>query len=525
MSKVQKSRSVWIDEDGLREIKKRMAEIEKPEQETRNRREKKYWTVDYLARQAYVGRSTVIRLLNKKVSIDETSAIAILTALGFDPLNFIAKHDRKLQTSNQVPRLNTVIDWRLVCQEMLQEQQEEQRFRRRATEQGFEVRVYVPLGLVERKQQQRRSGILPMEKVQQLEEEVIVRTYKHNEFLNDVIGQKSANKNKHIAIVGEPGVGKTTLLDKIATHIQKNTEDLPICISLGSLQGKKLKEYILEEWLPEAIALTYPEIDIETFHQTSLQKRLRQGGVWLLLDGVDEMGETSPAKALESIQNQLTDWLGKVRVVLTCRTNVWDYYLNNRLIGFDTYKTQHFEPADIRRFIKQWFGFAGKPELGKILRQKLNEPQRDRIRQLVENPLRLALLCQVFHKDKQAELPETKAGLYELFVRYFYEWKPTQCSVDLTTQPGLKEELHQALGRLSIAGLDSDARFRLPESLVQKEMGDRLFKLAWEIGWLNLVDREATTDEPVYAFFHPTFQEYFAALAINNYEFFLTPTI
>ncbi|MBD3560312.1 HEAT repeat domain-containing protein, partial [Planktothrix sp. FACHB-1355] len=33
--------------------------------------------------------------------------------------------------------------------------------------------------------------------------------------------------------------------------------------------------------------------------------------------------------------------------------------------------------------------------------------------------------------------------------------------------------------------------------------------------------RESRTDEPVYAFFHPTFQEYFAALAIDDWHFFL----
>ena len=48
-----------------------------------------------------------------------------------------------------------------------------------------------------------------------------------------------------------------------------------------------------------------------------------------------------------------------------------------------------------------------------------------------------------------------------------------------------------------------------------------LFKLANDLGWLNLVDRDAVTDEPVYAFFHPTFQEYFAALVIDDWNYFL----
>jgi hypothetical protein len=64
-----------------------------------------------------------------------------------------------LQNSDREPQPNIAIDWQRVCQEMLHQQQEEQRFRRRATEMGFEVNVFVPLGLIERKQQQRRSGM------------------------------------------------------------------------------------------------------------------------------------------------------------------------------------------------------------------------------------------------------------------------------------------------------------------------------------------------------------------------------
>jgi predicted NACHT family NTPase len=41
-------------------------------------------------------------------------------------------------------------------------------------------------------------------------------------------------------------------------------------------------------------------------------------------------------------------------------------------------------------------------------------------------------------------------------------------------------------------------------------------KKAIELGWLNEVGvAEENPDEQVYAFFHPSFQEYFAALAIE----------
>ena|SRR6476469_5551302 len=516
MSQTMASRSVRIDGAGLDKVRQRMAELEKPLNP-----DKRGWSQEDLERQAYVSNSTVKRFL-KGNPVDRNYAISIIKALGFEPIKFIAEHDSNLQNSDREPQSNITIDWQRVCQEMLKEQQEEQRFRRRATEIGFEINVFVPLGLIERKQQQRRSGNVPMELVHQLEPEVVTRIYEHDEFMTDVIGQNPTGKNKHIAIVGEPGAGKTTLLDKIATHIQENNRDFPICIALATLQGKTLKDYILQEWLPEAMALVYPDLDVERFHEKSLQKRLRQGGVWLLLDGVDEMAVgANSCLSLEEIRNQLTDWLGNVRVVLTCRTNVWDARLNNPLTGFDTYKTQEFKQEQVDDFIQQWFAEAKNIQRGQELQKKLQEPQKERIPQLVKNPLRLSLLCQIFSQNKQVALPETKAELYQHFVRYFYEWKPSQSVIDWATQPGLREELHQALGRLSIAGLDSDARFRLPLSLIEKQMGDRLFKLAWDLGWLNLVDREAATDEPVYAFFYPTFQEYFASLVIDNYQFFM----
>ena len=66
--------------------------------------------------------------------------------------------------------------------------------------------------------------------------------------------------------------------------------------------------------------------------------------------------------------------------------------------------------------------------------------------------------------------------------------------------------------------------FRLPEEAARQVMGNDRFELACEFGWLNMVDRDSTTNKPVYAFFHATFQEYFAALTIDDWDFFLPRT-
>ena len=84
-----------------------------------------------------------------------------------------------------------------------------------------------------------------------------------------------------------------------------------------------------------------------------------------------------------------------------------------------------------------------------------------------------------------------------------------------------QDELHQALSKLALAGIDSNTRFRLNRKFARKQMGEKLFKLACSVGWLNVVDRDAKSDEEVYAFFHANFQEYFAALVIDDWDYFL----
>ena len=323
-----------------------------------------------------------------------------------------------------------LINWAELCDATLKRQQQSQGLRHKATEKGFEINVHVPLGLVQRKEQPRRNMVenAQMGEVYQLEKEVISQIYEHEEFLQQVIGQTPKGRNNHVAIIGEPGAGKTTLLGAIASFIlnQNHTpspqtlaqrgENLAIFVSLASLQGRTLEDYILKTWLSEAMELVSDvvltaEIKIQLEHQ--LKQRFKKDEVWLLLDGVDEMGlDSSPRALLGTIQKQLTSWLTHARVALTCRLNVWDASLNNPLSGFDTYKTQNFQSEGIDKFIKVWFSYANLSQRGEQLQAKLKEAGRERICELVKNPLRLSLLCQIFYLDKQAELPKTKAGLY-----------------------------------------------------------------------------------------------------------------
>jgi len=441
------------------------------------------------------------------------------------------------------------IDWHEVSRKSLAEQDQQKlstNFLTAVEGVNFQVKdVYVPLGLVERKKQSKRQDDAPPEKGSELYKEteidisenepetliqqdadincrrcLITKTFQHNLFLEEVIKQHNTPKSqgKRIAIIGEPGAGKTTLLQQIASWILSEIEQsILIWVSLADLQGRKLEDYIFETWLTAAVrregrAEATSELKDKFAHQ------FRQSQVWLLLDGLDEMPVDNP---LNDIDRQIREGgsISQARIILTCRVNLWDNS-SNRLSDFDIYRTLNFSyPDQVEEFIKKWFSNsheAGR-EKGQKLCKALKEQGKERIQDLVKNPLRLALLC-LNRLSKKSELPDTKTELYQQFVDDFYKWKQTQ----FPTTDKQRQTINQKLGELAKQAINEEsARFRLREDLVNKIFNDEsLLKLAKSLGWLNQVGIDDNR-KPFYAFFHASFQEYFAATAISDYDFFL----
>ena len=421
------------------------------------------------------------------------------------------------------------IDWRQVCRDMLQSQNQ----RRLTTNPltagdgvAFELdEIHVSLGLVKRKYRSRLVGDVSPEQGSRIYEpedkDEIVDTLQQDEFFK--LSLSRASLHKRIAIIGEPGAGKTTLLQKIAAWLLDNTPDVPIWISLADLQGKSIEQYLLSDWLKAATR----KVRVTDAMQDALGELFNSKQVWLLLDGVDEMVMgTQSHTPLQWIANQFTGWVGNAQVVLTCRLNLWDVG-KNALEAFETYRNLDFSYGDVQtsdqvgQFIRRWF--QGSPHLAERLRAELNQPGKERIKDTVKNPLRLALLCRSWALG-QGKLPNTKARLYQQFTEAVYEWKKDQ----FPTNSSQRQELNRALGELALKAISEEkTKFRLRHHFVCSVLGEpdtALFRLALQLGWLNQVGVVAEAEDlgkNVYAFYHPTFQEYFAALAIEDWHYFL----
>ncbi|MEH2308361.1 HEAT repeat domain-containing protein [Nostoc sp.] len=381
--------------------------------------------------------------------------------------------------------------------------------------------VYVPLGLVERKKPSKPQGDISPEQGSELYKETeITKTFEHDAFLDEVLKQKITPKSqgKRIAIIGEPGAGKTTLLQQIADWVSREiNQSIVIWVSLADLRGQELKSYLLENWLTQ-VAEKIGKAEATKQLKDDFVALFNQKNVWLLLDGLDEMSASNP---LTEIARQFREGglISQVRIVLTCRVNLWDGSIN-ALDDFDTYRSLDFSyPEQVERFIDKWF--AAIPETGKQLCTALKKSGKERIQDLVKNPLRLTLLC-LNWQSGDGKLPDTQAGLYQQFVDDFDKWK----KAEFVTNPKQRQQLNVKLGELAKAAIDKEAtRFRLRQDSVTQFLGDAddensLLKLALNRGWLNCVGID-TNRKPVYAFFHASFQEYFAAKAIDDWHFFL----
>ena len=477
--------------------------------------------------------------------------------------------------TSEFPSPATPIDWREICSAAAQtKRQAANTFF--ANDLGRKIdlnEIHVPLGLIERQQKpQPRDDFSPQIGSQAYQEAEKLTPLSYDEFCEKVLANSDSpkSKGKRLAVIGEPGAGKTTQLLKIGDRILAETEYLPVWISLAEVK-KPLCQYLIEDWLRIAAGKldAAPAEWVKEFNEL-----LTAGKIWLLLDGADEMGI---ADSLGTLSPQLRERVfDKVRIVISCRLNIWEA-TGNSLSDFDTYRMLDFSYGDgensdqVKLFIDRWFtplnpplargetgpipnllprvettsilappltkgGLGvvlrakettsipapplGKGKLGANLRAALDEPGKERIKDLVRNPLRLFLLCLTWEFGQQ-KLPDTKAELYEVFVAALYDFKKQA----FPTTAAQRTNLNAALGKLALTAIEAGYKSILPDGFVSTNLAKphpELFEKAIELGWLNRVGVDAQNPlKSVYAFYHPSFQEYFAACEIEDWHFFL----
>lgn len=234
----------------------------------------KVWSYKDIYLQSGVSEKTIGRFFRREQRIDESVARSICQALEveFDDVVEIS-HSSKAPRDSQEPEMR----WRETCRELLN--QWKGLTTNVLTISGgvrFQLdEMFVPLGVVERRQKTRHpsDGGSPEQGSELYEEKVT--PISQNEFFEHVLrqGQSKNSQGKRIAVIGEPGAGKTTQLQKIGDWILEETNGIPIWIPLSALGMRSLREYLLNDWLRTATS----ELEISQSDRDELRQILKTG--------------------------------------------------------------------------------------------------------------------------------------------------------------------------------------------------------------------------------------------------------
>ena len=329
-------------------------------------------------------------------------------------------------------------------------------------------------------------------------------------------GMRVANNEQYLMVLGGPGVGKSTFLRKVGVEALKREdgsfehESTPVFLELKRFTEDQID---IEAWITDEFTICghpYPE--------QWANAKLEAGELLILFDGLDEV----PKPNVSNVINKIKDFAHQYsqnRFVASCR--VGDY--TGGFADFTVVEMADFDDSQIQAYINNWFASASdqKKKTAQRCWKALNTSDHQAIKVLAQNPLSLALLCQVY-EDSQ-DFPSSQAMLHEkIFDIFLKKW---------TAEKGVRRDppmspylaiptVKELLSEIAAENFKADRLVFSEDELIDQiqEFYQRRTDISSRFdasGILDaiLVDPGLFVEQAngIYSFFHLTFQEYLTA--------------
>ncbi len=216
------------------------------------------------------------------------------------------------------------------------------------------------------------------------DEKSLIRSLKAEELLD--------LPDRTVVVLGEPGMGKSTMLQYLALRESKRTDGrFPIIV--------KLADFCKTRDPLESFLLAGVEHHITgASMQNSARHALAGHNALILLDGLDEVSRNEYRSVTERIKS-FSAAHEECRIIITSRKAGFQC----SEVPFRLFELDQLPPGEIENFVRKWFN--GETDLAQ--RIAVNR----RIHELAQNPFLLSIICFIFEKDQS--LPQRRVELYQ----------------------------------------------------------------------------------------------------------------
>ncbi|MCZ8027708.1 MAG: NACHT domain-containing protein [Microcystis sp. LE19-10.1B] len=234
-----------------------------------------------------------------------------------------------------------------------------------------------------------------------------------NEKLDSVLNIVNSSEYPRTVILGNPGAGKSSLLQYLALNwaekelSQRVLLPLPLLIELRiyarDKDEKKCKNIL--EFFHQGNLICH-------LNQLALDDKLKKGQALVLFDGLDEVFNPQLRQEIVTDIKRFSIQYPQVQIIVTSR---WLGYKAEELnhAGFDHFMIQDLDKDQIEDFIQRWHDLAfenrdDKTQKQERLQKAIKESKA--IRELAGNPLLLTMMAIL---NRTQELPRDRSKLYE----------------------------------------------------------------------------------------------------------------